>query len=199
MGLEVADANRPAKATNCPGCRQVVKFYVTGAPGSDEWVWMHPDPPGTVQLRGDVIEALQDQNALLAEAYAEAVANVVDQRWSSALVQTRRTLEGVVRSVLSTKDDDHAPLGNLLKLLANFDGLGDPLVATAEAVKDGGNLGSHLDLRKPADARLARDALELLEALVQYLLILPARVKALRDHIEGPGPDAPRGGSADAE
>lgn len=114
-----------------------------------------------------VAEALGERNSLFKEAYEEAVANHEDGRWSSAVVQVRRTLGGLVRSVLSEPADTRRMLGQMLENLAKQNDLGDPLLATAEVVKDGGNLGSHLDLEKPADERLSRDALELVEAIVQ--------------------------------
>lgn len=179
------DRHGPPKTAKCPGCNKPLWFYVVNQPLGAGWLWVHPDPAGDVAVREDVAEALGERNSLSKEAYEEAVANHEDGRWSSAVVQVRRTLEGLVRNVLSEPADTRRMLGQMLEDLAKQHDLGDPLLATAEVVKDGGNLGSHLDFEKPADERLSRDALELVEAIVQYLLVLPVRVDALRSHIAG--------------
>lgn len=193
-----SDVHGEPRRCPCPGCGTVVWFYVVGVPGSQgAWLWIDPDPKEQVVFREDVAAALGERNAYLREAYEEAFANHSDGRWSSAVVQARRTLEGVVRDLLGSPPEERRMLGALLKDLAEEDGLADPLLATAEVVKDGGNIGGHLDYQRPADERLSTDALLLLDSIVQYLLVLPVRVELLRAHIDGTAADDVAEGAGD--
>lgn len=137
--------------------------------------------------RGDVAECLAEVHEALGQAYEGAAAVLAGGHASPAATEARRTLEGLVKHLLERHGYElfnKTSLPPLLRELPQHVDLTQPLTETAEAVKDGGKLGAHYDMRVKATSARAREALQLVEALVDYLLILPKRVEALREHLE---------------
>jgi hypothetical protein len=58
------------------------------------------------------------------------------------------------------------------------------LTDTAHAVRQGGNLGAHYDVETVASKELASKTVDLLEAIADYLLVLPSKVEDLRALLE---------------
>lgn len=158
-------------------------------PRQQGWLWAHPSPAGDHRHRGDVADALGNISEALREAYTEATSTLAGRHWSSSANQARRTLEGLVKHLLEDHGyamPDRPVLAHLLAALPKHVDLGKPLTDTAEAVKDGGNLASHYDALTTATPDLAVRMVELVEAMVDYLLVLPDMVDRLRTVLESP-------------
>lgn len=141
--------------------------------------------------------ALADVHEALGQAYESAAAVLASGHASPAATEARRILEGLVKHLLIKNNyevPERAVLSHLLKELSNHVDLARPLTDTAEAVKGGGNLAAHFDMNRTATSAMAKEALTLVEAMVDYLLILPRRVEALHEHLDSGTNEAPSDG-----
>lgn len=189
--LTSADAHGEPRPVTCP-CGGAIWFYVIATPQRDSAGWLFIDPPAptSAEHRHEVTEALSTLSPALGEAYDEAVGALLAGLPSAAVTEARRTLDGLVRLLLESAGEeipDQPVLTHLLARLPEKIDLGRPLQESALAIRDGGNLGAHFDMRATASPELAQEAVKLVEALVDYLLLLPERVSRLRELLEGEG------------
>lgn len=116
----------------------------------------------------------------------EATVNAYNSRnYSAAMTTGRRTLEGVFKYMVA---EEHQRL-NLVKLIAKASetvDLTEPLTRLSNAIREGGNLGAHFDMEKEPDDLMARQLVELLSYLIEYLYVLPSQIEALEKAIEAP-------------
>jgi HEPN domain-containing protein len=183
------DINKAPRSVNCPGCRQVVRFFVISLPRTNEtgWLWADPSPKTEHLHRGDIAAALGAIDPALKEAYDEATMTLASGHASSATIQARRTLEGLVKHLLHDINGQiplRRPLDQLIRTLSEHLDLATPLTDTAHAVREGGNLGAHYDAEITASKELASKTVDLLEAIADYLLVLPRKVGDLRALLE---------------
>jgi HEPN domain-containing protein len=137
--------------------------------------------------RGDIAGALGNIDPALKEAYDEATTTLASGHASSATIQARRTLEGLVKHLLQDLEGNtqlRRPLDQLIRTLSESLDLAKPLTDTAHAVRAGGNLGAHYDAETVASKELASKTIDLLEAIADYLLVLPSKVEDLRALLE---------------
>lgn len=158
-------------------CLIAVNEIVDGVWGCVETL-VHPDPPSA---KISVINSAE-VDIRLRRAYAEAVASYNAQIWSATVGGCRRTLEGVVKLMLP-ETERTGMLGAQLRKLPQFAELDEPILELAKIVKDGGNLGAHFDLEIDPEKEDAEAILELTEYLLEYLFILPSRIKQLEHRI----------------
>lgn len=183
------DVHEKPRRAPCGGCGQQVYFFVLRKPQRDKGGWLYIDPPreGSGVARDEVRAALENIAPALGDAYVQAVGALGSSLPGPATTEARRTLEGLVKHLLLDAEveiDDRAMLGKLLKDLPQHIDLGAPLKETAGAIRAGGNLAAHFDMTRSADPAVATEALGLVEALVDYLLILPERVRHLHGLLE---------------
>lgn len=179
------DVNKGPRAVRCPGCRKAVRFFTISPPHASKagWLWADPSPGADHIHRGEIASALGNLHPALREAYDEAATTLAGGHASSATIQARRTLEGLVKHLLEDADQNvpnHPALGNLIRQLPTHIDLAKPLTDTAQAVREGGNLGAHYDTQVTATTELAGKTVNLVEAIVDYLLVLPKKVEELR-------------------
>lgn len=189
--LSRTDVHEEPRARTCP-CGGAIWFYVIAAPQRDSAGWLFIDPPAptSAEHRYEVSEALAELAPALGEAYEEAVGALLAGFSSAAVTEARRTLDGLVKLLLQHAGEelpDQPVLTHLLRQLPEKVDLSRPLQESALAIRDGGNLGAHFDMQATASPELAQEAVKLVEALVDYLLLLPARVSRLRHLLEGEG------------
>lgn len=187
--LTKADLHSAPRSERCP-CGGAIWFYVIKPPQRDSggWLFIDPPAPASSEHRVEVSEALESLAPALGEAYEEAIGTLLSGFPSAAVTEARRTLDGLVKHLL--QDAGHAlpdqpVLTHLLRELPEKIDLGRPLQESALAIRDGGNLGAHFDMKAKASPDLAQEAVKLVEALVDYLLLLPERVSRLRRLLEG--------------
>jgi hypothetical protein len=177
------------RRADCGGCNGLVYFYILEQPTkkSRRWLWAHPSPDALHATNDAVAEALAGLHPALGEAYTDAAGSLRDGRWSAAVSEARRTLEGLVKQQLSSRGvSSSGTLQQLIEQLAERVDLTRPLMDTAHTVRQGGNVGAHFDTEIMADEPLANELLSLVEAFVEYLVLLPSRVSNLREHLDRP-------------
>lgn len=183
------DAHDAPPTETCP-CGGAIWFCVIKPPQRDAGGWLYIDPPvpTAAEHRHEVTEALGALAPALGEAYDEAVGALVAGLPSAAVTEARRTLDGLVKVLLQRAGEvlpDQPVLTHLLRQLPEKIDLSRPLQESALAIRDGGNLGAHFDMQATATPELAQESVRLVEALVDYLLLLPERVSRLRRLLEG--------------
>lgn len=169
--------------TLCPGCGQLVRFWVVDATDEDvdRWpgsVWMHPDPVSRDRLP---IDGLLPER--LVKDYDAARAAFEHGIWRAAAQMARTVLEGVVTTRLG-EPREQRPLGQLLQRLAEVGDLGEPIRTVGTTLRDGGNVASHFDDGHDVSAALAGEMLDLLDAFIEYLIILPERTTRLTEMLQ---------------
>jgi hypothetical protein len=187
------DILKAPRQAHCGGCGGSVHFYTVKQPStkSRNWLWAHPSPEALHATNEAVADALGVLHPALRQAYTDAAGSLRDGRWSAAVSEARRTLEGLVKHLLKDRGATTSDrLQQLIEKLASTVDLTRPLMDTAHTVRQGGNVGAHFDTEILADEPLANELLALVEAFVEYLLLLPSRVASLRDHLDGAAPSA---------
>lgn len=101
------------------------------------------------------------------------------------------TLEGIVKSLVPNAKP---PLANQIRELSKWSELGKPIITLSDALREGGNIGSHFDEDKEADQATAEAMIELLEYLLEYVYALPAMIDELDKKIAALGTNT--GGAA---
>lgn len=174
-------------AVKCPACRAVSRFFLLDHSGvarelsAKERLFIDRRPAGRDPL-ASILESDEIPDALQ-RAYESAV-NVFNTReWSGTAVLTRRLLEGVTKSLISSEDQKLPLAAQVEKLPAAVD-LSEPITRIADAVRKGGNLGAHFDLEAEPDEHVARLMLGLVEELLEYLFVLPGQIQQLQEEIE---------------
>lgn len=172
----------------CPGCRKKARFLIldpSDAKG-EGWtgeLWMHPKPRYRQPLPVEGIFSTS-----LAADYRDALRSFEHGLWRPAAQSARVVLEGVVRSLLGTNDlDSRATLHGRLKELSAHVDLAQPVNDVGDVLRDGGNLASHFEEGRSVSPQLAEEMLDLLDAFIEYLILLPQRVESLKQHLEDPG------------
>jgi Domain of unknown function (DUF4145) len=166
--------------TLCPGCREPVTFFLVN-PGPDQgtaWsgeLFMHPSPRVRSKLALTGTSGISDR---LAKDYSSAVDCYNGGMWRAAAQEARIVLEGVVKNL--TEQGENATLAARLRSLTKSYDLARPILDVADALREGGNLASHFNEDRDIDQETAEQMLELLDAFVEYLLLLPAHVSSLR-------------------
>jgi HEPN domain-containing protein len=149
---------------------------------NERTIYVHPDPPTHWIPAG--LELQPD----LSRAYRAAVSAFDAGQWVAVGVLVGRTLEGLLRHVLTDSGDDlprRTDLGALLVAIsesAKVD-LGKPIKDLADVLRKGRNLAAHFSPDHQITREAAEELLDLLTALVEYLVLLPLRVDSLVDHL----------------
>lgn len=65
--------------------------------------------------------------------------------------------------------------------------LAKPLITPAHAIRQVGNLGAHVDLRKEPDRDTVKAQLELIEYLLEYMYTLPGMIETVNDKVDALG------------
>jgi Domain of unknown function (DUF4145) len=177
----------PVKSV-CPSCRQMVRFYLIepgGKEGSD-WtgeLWLHPSPK---VRRAKPLTGLLPPG--LAHTYSDAIESYNHGLYRGAAGQARVVLEGAVKTLLTDIEgspvDPREALARLLDELGKKKDLAKPIKDVSQVMREGGNLASHFNEDKPIGPDLATEMLDLLDAFLDYLLLLPQMVERLRDRLE---------------
>jgi Domain of unknown function (DUF4145) len=167
--------------SRCPACGEGVRFFVFDAPPTDSpdefpKTFLFPSPPHRPTLdTASIPETLRP-------AFESSRRVLLVGEWNAAAVMCRRTLEGITKEKLPKELRDK-PLAEQLRLLPEHVDLGQPIKEIGDALKEGGNLAAHFDLEREADEPLATEMVELLEYLIEYLFIVPARLRSLETQL----------------
>jgi hypothetical protein len=169
----------------CSGCKNFPKFiYVVnerneGKPRKGD-LFINPSSKKRKPfLELNQIEKLSKQ---LVEEYEIAIRVFNHQEWIPASVMCRRILEGLLQQLLPP-DEIRKQLHQQILALDQHNDLKKPIKDIADVLRIAGNKGAHFDLEN----RPTRETLELMFDLIDYLLeyffVLPAKTDALRNHV----------------
>lgn len=169
---------------NCPNCNQAPIFVWVNAPTagiipSPSRTYIHPSPNRKQPIDGlppDISEPLKRD-------YLSALTTYNIHEWNSAVVMCRRALERITKLSIPESEQGKTLYQNLGKLPKHID-LVAPLTELMKQVKDSGNLGAHVDAETEPDQELASLTIELVEFLLDYLYILPSKIKSLEQRMQ---------------
>jgi hypothetical protein len=171
----------PVKAI-CPGCGKMVRFFILHANSATgkEWageIWMYPAPRSRSPLSLDGVLPRR-----LVADYRSALESYQHGLWRGAAQHARIVLEGVVKHLLTSGEGaskrpipgKQMSLAGSIQFLAEHTDLAKPIRDVAEVMREGGNVASHFDDRRDVNRTMATDMLDLLDAFVDYLVLLGA-------------------------
>ena len=174
-----------ATEARCPSCGGTVSFFASagraGEGQAERTFFMHPSPDFLRQPLPD-ISRVKEFDEALQRAYAASI-NVYNAReWTGTAVVCRRTLEDIAKALLPS-DQRKLSLALQIEALPRRRDLAKPMLLLSDALKRTGSLGAFFDLEKIPDRHTATLIIDLLEYLIQYLFILPARIEHLHNEV----------------
>lgn len=172
--------------SHCPGCQKTLTFlYLTESnPNNNNHsgqLFIYPGDDTRQPLKG--IEEAPDLQDGVKNAYFSTVNVLNAHEWTATAVLCRRVLEGITKSIVPD-DYKNKPLASQLKELPNQINLSEPILTLADAIRKGGNLGAHFDIEKEPTEEISSLMVDVLDYLIEYIFILPNRIKNLHDKIE---------------
>jgi hypothetical protein len=177
----------------CPGCSKLSRFYVVD-PGNGKdaskrgcaLLAIHPDP---LVSRSPVVAPEKLESQALARAYEASLAAYNSGLWAACATSCRRTLEGILHTLLPEAARTGTLFDQLERLPKEVD-LSKPLVALANSLRKGGNIAAHFNLDKEPDQSTAQIMLDLLDYLMEYIYALRDKAQELEERLEAvPPPD----------
>ena len=181
--------NTVSASARCPGCSKVAHFWIV-APGDGRdsskrgcaQICIYPQP----RIIREPIVAGDKINASLARAYQSALAAYNAGLWTACASSCRRTLEGLVKTLLGNEHSQE-PLFQQLRSLPDKVNLAEPLVLLAENLRRGGNIASHFDLEKEPDQPVAEGMIDLLDYFMEYVYVLKEKAQELEKRLDSLG------------
>jgi hypothetical protein len=173
-------------SVQCPNCKKKLRFIYLVDPSDAKNLdagQLYMDP-GFQERR--LLEGIEENDKLpnsLKRAYLSAVTVYNAREWTSTAVMCRRVLEGIVKTI----NPSVKPNANLARSLENLRTTMDfnkPIMTIADAIRKGGNFGAHFDEEKEPNEEVSKLMIDLLDYLIEYLFILPARIEVLHDTLE---------------
>lgn len=190
-GLGWADASQYGLSyarSRCPACTQIAKlFWIKKNPaelqGNEEQheLFIYPIPRYNRTPLEVGLASPQFTPGLL-RAYAAATSAYNLKQWSAAAVLCGRVLEGILKSPLP-EDRQDLPLAQQLREFPDHLNLQRPILTLTDAIRLGRNIGAHFDEEREPDEATTEMMLDMLDYLIEYLYILPARIEKLREKV----------------
>jgi hypothetical protein len=182
--------NTIGATARCPGCGKSASFWIL-EPGDGRdsskrgcaGICIYPDPR---PVREPIVAAEKINNPALARAYQSALAAYNAGLWTACASSCRRTLEGLVKSLLPDGNSKE-PLFEQLKSLPRKVDLAEPLMLLAENLRKGGNVAAHFDLEKEPDQHVAEAMVDLLDYFMEYVYVLREKAQELEKRLDSLG------------
>lgn len=172
-----------ATAAECPACGERPTFVWAPEEEEGHALFVHPRPAAVRRpLQG--VERVAEMEGALLRTYRAAIDAFNAGQWVASTVLGGRALEGITRALVPESEREDTLPAQLVELLEHRD-LEQPILTLAEALRRSRDLADHFAGTLDPDPDAARDTLDLLDALVAYLFVLPDRVRRLRDHLAG--------------
>ena len=167
-------------AAKCPGRLEFLSFaafYESGVtPGNraTPYLIIYSSKDSCIHQPKDFGEEVPER---IRVAFVSAVRSYNAKNYEASIVMSRRVLEGIF------KLRPNAPIGKDLSALIKDAGqgseVGEILVRLSNAIREGGNLAAHFDLRKDPDQQKAEYIVALVEYLIEYFYVLPTHLNSL--------------------
>lgn len=166
----------------CPACGRK-PLFVWVPEGSQHALFVHPRPAAMRRPLQDV-ERVEELEGALLRAYRAAIDAYNGGQWLAATVLGGRAIEAMTRALVPESEREDTLAAQLVELLEHRD-LEQPVLILAEALRRSRGLMEHFQGTLEPDPEAARDTLDLLDALLAYVFVLPDRVRRLRDRLAG--------------
>ena len=174
----------------CPACAKNSDFWILhpgdgrdSAKRGCELLLIYPRPRVT---REPIVPPDKIGNASLARAYQSTLAAYNAGLWVACAASCRRTLKGLVVSLIG-EEATKAPFFQQLKSLPEKVDLAEPLVHLAENLRKGGNIAAHFDLDREPDQTVAEAMIDLLDYFIEYVYVLKEKAFELEKKLDALG------------
>lgn len=168
-------------STRCANsaCRTMLVFIChVGVEGRPAQVWMSPG-------RGfrSPVEGLDQAPQHVRDAYFETLETFNSSTTPRVVLnQARVVLEAIVHESLPESEGEQVwRLTESLRKLPEHVDFAEPLLEVAKAIKAGGDKGSHFSPRLKVEAKHRAQIMDLLDALIEYMYVIPAQTRAAHD------------------
>jgi hypothetical protein len=161
--------------SECPSCGKKSVFIYTDITinkGDKKKGKLYINPAPRIRHPLDGIREVEEFKKELFESYNSAIDAYNTRQWPATAVLCRRTLEGITKTLIPIKNQKKF-LSQQLKELPNHKDLKKPILTLANAIKEGGNLGAHFDLKKIPNEEISTLMIDFLDYIIEYLDILP--------------------------
>jgi|SRR5699024_10551563 len=169
----------------CPRCDQSSRFfYVDPQKDQDKTnkslLYISPKPENNIRPYFEEDELKIDES--IKRAYRSALKAYEVGLWEASAVSCGKVLEGMMHDILN-EEHLNKPLYQQLKVLPEKRDLKKPIITLANTIRKGRNLGAHFDLEIETDKEVAKQMLDLLNYLLEYLFVLPQRIENLEGRV----------------
>lgn len=172
-------------SATCPACPgRISLLCVLNEHSRVVELYMHPSG----EERRSPKEFGESVPEALKRSYASTVQSFAERNYVATAVGSRRTLEGIFRYALPLEHQS-LPLARMIEKVVETQDLSRPLLTLSHAIRQGGNLGAHFDPDREPTAEQARQMVDLLEYLIEYLYTLPGDITRLEEALS----DRPHG------
>lgn len=175
--------NTWASSGPCPTCSTSVHFWtinpkkVTDRQGQDpDALFMYPPQ----KAYHESMTFTENIPAALQRSFISTVDAFNAKNYTATAVCCGRTLEGIFK-YLVPEDKRGLTLARLIEEAKTTVDLTKPLTNLSHAIREGRNLGAHFDMAKEPDPAMAKQMVELLEYLLEYLYVLPKQIDDLEE------------------
>jgi len=144
---------------------------------------MDPDP--TRRPVPGLNEATQIDDSLR-RVYRSAISSFNAEQWVAAAVLSRQALEAIAESLVPESGREESLAGQLVAILDHHD-FEQPILDLANTLRRSRGLEDHLDGSMDTDVGLATTMLDLVDCLIEYLFVLPARIRSLGERLAESG------------
>lgn len=176
-------------SADCPSCRAPSHFFAVCRPWAGlpeqphlEALYVHPDPAD----ERPPVPGLAHAPVELQQAYLEALETFNSRAPVSAVLnQCRQTVEAIAIAASPAEVvRRNTSLAGLLHDLPKSVNLGAPILDIATALRAAGNIGSHYQPGRKLPPEMREQMMDLLDAMLDYLFVIPRRVEAAREAVE---------------
>jgi hypothetical protein len=184
-----ANRNTVSATARCPACGKNAHFWII-EPGDGRdsskrgcaELCIYPRP----RIVREPIVAGDKISPAVARAYQSALAAYNAGLWTACAASCRRTLEGLVKTLLG-EEHSKETLYQQLKSLPEKVNLAEPLIVLAENLRKGGNIASHFELDKEPDQPVAEAMVDLLDYFMEYVYVLKEKAQELEKRLDSLG------------
>ncbi len=168
---------------NCPFCKVTSSFVImlkenhTGTnEAADVFIYDQRQPLHQIEKQPDI-------PGDLIRSYRSALKVHQSNDPLATAVMSKRVLESVLKSFLG-EDTNGLPLADRFKQLPSHIDLSKPLSSLSHLIDRESTLQQMLDLERDLDDEMAELLMDLLNGLIEYLYVLPAKLEMTHGRIE---------------
>ena len=165
------------KTTRCPRCgTKVDVIRLGGLDQKSARIYVDAAQPSRPPLAGIGSVPEDVLSRKLKREYQSALNVLAIGEAEATAITCRRVLEGITWSLVPPDNRKGSLYKNLQELANNTEMLAKPILELANLLRTEGNAGAHFDEAREVTVDDAKNMMDLLEFLLQYLFIIPNQV-----------------------